>query len=71
MEKRKLGRTNLRVSSVGFGGFPIIELGDDEAHEVVRHAFEKGINFFDVARDWGDSEEKIGRQEPEWTEELG
>lgn len=60
MEKRRLGRTNLQVSIVGFGGTWIAELTETEAVKVVRHAFELGINYFDTAKLDGDSEEKIG-----------
>jgi predicted aldo/keto reductase-like oxidoreductase len=60
LDKRRLGRTNLQVSLVGFGGTWIAELGQEEAVKVVRHAFDLGINYFDTARWDGDSEEKIG-----------
>ena len=60
MQKRRLGRTNLQVSIVGFGGTWISELSKPEAINVVRHAFDLGINFFDTAKLDGDSEEKIG-----------
>lgn len=60
VQKRRLGRTGLQVSAIGFGGIPIIALSRKEAEKVVRHAFEKGINYFDTARAYGDSEDKIG-----------
>lgn len=60
MQKRRLGRTDLQVSVVGFGGIPIIARSRSEAEKVVRHAYERGINYFDTARAYGDSEEKIG-----------
>ncbi len=60
LDKRRLGRTNLWVSQVGFGGTWICELSADEAVQVVRHAYDLGINYFDTARLDGDSEEKIG-----------
>jgi len=55
-----LGRTNLNVSVVGLGGIPIIEASRKAAVRTVRRAFELGINYFDTARAYGDSEEKIG-----------
>jgi uncharacterized protein len=58
--KRRLGRTNLSVSQVGFGGTWIAELPVPEAVKVVKHAFSLGINYFDTARWDGDSETKIG-----------
>ena len=60
MQKRRLGRTNLKVSQVGFGGTWIAELSISNAVSVVRRAFNLGINYFDTARLDGDSEEKIG-----------
>lgn len=60
MQKRKLGRTGLDVSVVGFGGTWISELTMPEAVKVIRRAFELGINYFDTAKLDGDSEQKIG-----------
>jgi uncharacterized protein len=60
LQKRRLGRTNLWVSAVGFGGTWISELTTPKAVEVVRRAYELGINYFDTAKLDGDSEEKIG-----------
>ena len=60
MQYRKLGKTGLMISEVGFGCIPIIRLGSDDAINVLRYAFDKGINFFDTANAYHDSEEKIG-----------
>lgn len=60
MKKRRLGRTGLEVSIVGFGGIPIIARPRAEAEKVVRYAYERGITYFDTARFYGDSEEKMG-----------
>ena len=60
LQKRRLGRTNLQVSTVGFGGTWISELTTTNAVQVVRRAFERGITYFDTAKLDGDSEEKIG-----------
>jgi len=60
MKKRRLGRTGLEVSVVGFGGIPIIARPRAEAEKVVRYAYERGITYFDTARFYGDSEEKMG-----------
>jgi predicted aldo/keto reductase-like oxidoreductase len=58
--KRRLGRTGLEVSQVGFGGTWIAQLSPEEATKVVRTAFDLGITYFDTAKLDGDSEEKIG-----------
>jgi predicted aldo/keto reductase-like oxidoreductase len=60
MEKRFLGNTDMEVSVVGFGGIPIQQLSLGEAERVLLRALERGINFFDSARGYTDSEEKIG-----------
>lgn len=49
------------VSVVGFGGIPIQRLSMEEAERVLAAAVEHGINFFDSARAYSDSEEKMGR----------
>jgi predicted aldo/keto reductase-like oxidoreductase len=61
MEKRKLGRTDIEASVVGFGGIPIQGLASTEAERLLLHALDRGINFFDSARAYTDSEEKMGR----------
>ena len=57
---RTLGRTGLRVSSLGFGGIPIQRLDTPEAVRVIHAAVDTGINFFDTARAYTDSEIKLG-----------
>jgi predicted aldo/keto reductase-like oxidoreductase len=56
----KRGSTELTVSECGFGCIPIIRLPKDDAVKVLRHAFERGITYFDTANAYRDSEEKIG-----------
>jgi uncharacterized protein len=60
MEQIKLGGTNLMVSRSGFGALPIQRITFDEAKAILRKAYDNGINFFDTARQYSDSEEKIG-----------
>ncbi len=61
MEYIKLGRTDLLVSRTGFGALPIQRVSDlEEATKILRQAYEGGINFFDTARAYTDSETKIG-----------
>ena len=60
MQKRRLGRTNLQVSIVGFGGTGISKLTASKAVGVVKRAYNLGINYFETAKLDGDSEEKIG-----------
>jgi predicted aldo/keto reductase-like oxidoreductase len=60
MHYRPLGKTGIEVSEVGFGGIPIIRLSLEEAIRVLRRAFDRGINLYDTANMYYDSEEKIG-----------
>ena len=60
MEKIRLGRTDLMVSRVGFGAIPIQRISFDESKYLLRKAYDNGVNFFDTAKGYTDSEEKIG-----------
>ena len=60
MEKIRLGRTEMMVSRSGFGAIPIQRISFDEAKHLLQKAYDNGINFFDTARGYSDSEEKIG-----------
>ena len=48
------------VSRSGFGAIPIQRISIDASTRLLRRAFEQGINFFDTAKGYTDSEEKIG-----------
>ena len=61
MEKIRLGRTGLVVSRCGFGALPIQRVPMDKAISLLHRAVENGIDFFDTARYYSDSEEKLGR----------
>ncbi len=60
METVRLGKTGIVVSKNGFGALPVQRVGMDEARRILRLAYEGGINYFDTARFYTDSEEKIG-----------
>jgi uncharacterized protein len=60
MDKIRLGRTGLMVSRSGFGALPIQRISFDDARDILVKAYESGINYFDTARQYSDSEEKIG-----------
>jgi predicted aldo/keto reductase-like oxidoreductase len=61
VEKIRLGRTNMTVSRLGFGGIPIQRISEDEALDIVRRCLELGITFFDTANAYTSSEERIGK----------
>ena len=60
--KRRLGRTELQVTSLSLGGARIggSNLTDDEAIATVRCAIELGLNYIDTSPLYGESERKIG-----------
>ncbi len=60
MEKIRLGRTELMVTKTAFGALPIQRISTQEAVTLVRRAFDGGINYFDTANGYTDSEEKLG-----------
>ena len=55
-----LGKTNLKVNKIGFGGIPIQRITKEEAKELVIKAVDLGVNFFDTARGYTCSEEYLG-----------
>ena len=60
MNKIKLGKTGIVVNKNGFGALPIQRITKDEAALLLQKAYKNGITYFDTARMYSDSEEKIG-----------
>ena len=60
METVRLGKTGIVVSKNGFGALPIQRISKEDAAKLLRKAYDNGINYFDTARSYSDSEEKIG-----------
>ncbi|MCS7253827.1 MAG: aldo/keto reductase [Armatimonadota bacterium] len=60
MRYRRLGKTELSVSVIGFGAIKLPQVDTETAIEAIRRAVDLGINFIDTARGYGDSERKIG-----------
>lgn len=56
----KLGNTGIIANKNGFGALPIQRLDKDSAVKLIHMALDGGINFFDTARAYSDSEEKLG-----------
>jgi len=61
MDKIRLGKTDVMVSRLGFGGIPIQKPSEEEAIRIVSSCFDLGINFFDTSRVYTTSEERIGK----------
>jgi aryl-alcohol dehydrogenase-like predicted oxidoreductase len=58
MQKRKLGKSNLEVSAIGFGCMGLSfgygpAVGEQEGISLIRAAVERGVTFFDTAEAYG------------------
>ena len=60
MRKITLGSTGITAVQNGFGALPIQRDDMETSVRILRKAYEGGITFFDTARAYSDSEEKIG-----------
>ena len=60
MKNITLGSTGITVAQNGFGALPIQRVDKPEAVKILRRAYEGGFRFFDTARSYSDSEEKLG-----------
>jgi len=60
MKKRILGRTGEELSIIGFGGILVMDETPEESERLVAKAIDKGINYFDVAPQYGNAQERLG-----------
>ena len=60
MQKIILGKTGIQVTKNSFGALPIQRISKKDAVYLLQKAFYNGINYFDTARAYSDSEEKLG-----------
>ena len=60
MTKIQLGSTGITIEKNGFGCLPIQRISKEDAACLLRKAVDGGINYFDTARAYSDSEEKLG-----------
>ncbi len=60
MNQVTLGTTGITVCQNAFGALPVQRTQKTEAIRLLRRAYEGGIRFFDTARAYSDSEEKLG-----------
>ena len=58
--KRSYGKTNVMLSIIGFGGIVVKDTEQGQANRVVAQAYERGVNYYDVAPGYGNAEEKLG-----------
>ncbi|MBQ7713268.1 MAG: aldo/keto reductase [Oscillospiraceae bacterium] len=60
MKRIQLGSTGIEIEKNGFGCLPIQRISRDDAAYLLRKAVDGGIDYFDTARGYTDSEEKMG-----------
>lgn len=60
MKQITLGSTGITVPQNGFGALPVQRVNMETAVRILRRAFDGGMKFFDTARAYSDSEEKLG-----------
>ncbi len=60
MQYVTLGTTGITTNKIGLGALPIQRVGMPEAVKMLRQAYDGGVTFYDTARFYTDSEEKLG-----------
>ncbi|MBR0133124.1 MAG: aldo/keto reductase [Lachnospiraceae bacterium] len=60
MKTIRLGKTDIITPQNAFGALPIQRVDKDMAVKILRRAYEGGMTYFDTARAYSDSEEKLG-----------
>jgi aryl-alcohol dehydrogenase-like predicted oxidoreductase len=65
MEHRRLGRLEQMDSVLIFGGAALAEVSEEEADHAISASLEAGVNHFDTAAGYGDSELHLGRWMPQ------
>ena len=70
MEKRRLGRTNMDVTVLGFGGAGIAGESLENIGRVLNSALDAGINVIDTAECYEGGEESIGNAISKWRDEF-
>jgi len=56
-----LGKTGITVKKLGFGAMYLTRISPEESDRLLNRALDLGINYFDTASAYMDSEEKLGR----------
>ena len=57
--KRPLGKTGEHLSIIGMGGIVVMNMKQFRANNLVAEAFDRGINYFDVAPFYGDAQQRL------------
>ena len=58
--KRRLGKTGADLSIIALGGVTLMDTEQSFANNLVAEAFDRGINYYDVAPQYGNAQERLG-----------
>lgn len=58
--RRRLGKTGVHLSIIGFGGIVVMNSTPSASNSIVAEAVDRGINYFDVAPSYGDAQQLLG-----------
>lgn len=56
---RQYGKSDVKLSVIGFGGIVVMGNEQEQANKLVSEAFNRGVNYYDVAPTYGDGEAEI------------
>ncbi len=60
LPRRVLGKTGEKLSVIGFGAIMLNDNPQDFANELVAKAYDLGVNYYDVAPNYGNAQQKLG-----------
>jgi aryl-alcohol dehydrogenase-like predicted oxidoreductase len=58
--RRRLGKTGAELSIIALGGIVVMDTEQSFANNIVAEAFDRGVNYFDVAPQYGNAQQKLG-----------
>jgi len=58
--KRPLGKTGVELSIIALGGVTVMDESQQAANSLVAEAFDRGINYYDVAPSYGNAQDRLG-----------
>ncbi len=58
--KRRLGETGVELSIIALGGVAVMDSEQSFANNLVAEAYDRGINYFDVAPSYDNAQERLG-----------
>lgn len=60
LPRRPYGKDKVMLSIIGFPGFALTGVPQEQVSQVVSAAVERGCNYFDIAPTYGDAEQRLG-----------